>query len=254
MKILIVEDEPRTAIDLANTLREIDPLVEVVKITDSVESTLAFLAKKPTLDLAFFDIQLADGLSFDIFRETELPCPIVFCTAYDAYALQAFQTNGVGYILKPFDEKSVARALDKVKSLGKFYAEGQNQVAQMAKMAEQLQRHKKSSFLVSFQGKYLPISVQEVAFFTILGDNTWLYTFKGESFHLPHSLEELEGLVDPHQFYRANRQYLVNFAAVRHLENDFARKLNVKLTVKSPDPITVSKARASDFIRWMNER
>ncbi|MBK9014004.1 MAG: response regulator transcription factor [Saprospiraceae bacterium] len=210
--------------------------------------------KKPQLDLAFFDIQLADGLSFDIFKEVEVRCPVVFCTAFDDYALQAFQTDGVEYILKPFDENSVRRALDKVKFLGQFFGAGQAGHEKIAQVAEQMHRGKKSSFLVSFQGKFLPISVQDVAFFTILGEYTWLYTFKGESYNLPHSLEELEGMLDERQFYRANRQYLVNFAAVRHVENDFARKLAVKLTLKTPDPITVSKARASDFLRWMNER
>lgn len=249
MKILIAEDEPRTAIDLANTIKEVEPAAEIVKITDSVEGTVAFLSKKPPLDLAFFDIQLADGLSFDIFKEAELPCPVIFCTAFDDYALQAFQTNGVGYILKPFDEKSVRQALDKVQALDQFFSS-----EKIGQVAEQLHHGKKSSFLVSFQGKFLPISVKDVAFFTVLGENTWLYNFKGESFHLPHSLEELEGMLDEQQFYRANRQYLINYAAIHHVENDFARKLAVKLTVKAPDPIIVSKAKASEFLKWMNER
>ncbi len=249
MKILIAEDEPRTAIDLANTIKEVEPATEIVKITDSVEGTLAFLGKKPTLDLAFFDIQLADGLSFDIFKEAEVPCPVVFCTAFDDYALQAFQTNGVAYILKPFDEKSVRSALDKVQALDQFFSS-----EKIGQVAEQLHHGKKSSFLVSFQGKFLPVSVKDVAFFTVLGENNWLYNFKGESFHVPHTLEELEGMLDGQQFYRANRQYLVNFDAVHHVENHFARKLAVKLTVKTPDPIIVSKAKASDFLKWMNER
>lgn len=255
MKILIVEDEPRTAIDLANTVREVEPAAEVVKITDSVEGTVAFLAKNPSLDLAFFDIQLADGQSFDIFKEAELRCPVIFCTAFDDYALQAFQTNGVAYILKPFDEKTVRRALDKVQSLGQFFEAGQQQqLTQVVQAAESLRKGKKTSFLVSFQGKFLPIGVQDVAFFTVMGEYTFLYTLKGDSYHLPHSLEELESMLDPQQFYRANRQYIVNFDAVRHVENDAARKLSVKLTVKTPDPVIVSKAKASEFLKWMNER
>jgi len=255
MKILIVEDEPRTAIDLANTVREVEPAAEVVKITDSVEGTVAFLAKNPALDLAFFDIQLADGQSFDIFKEAELRCPVIFCTAFDDYALQAFHTNGVAYILKPFDEKTVRRALDKVQSLGQFFEAGQQQqLTQVVQAAESLRKGKKTSFLVSFQGKFLPIGVQDVAFFTVMGEYTFLYTLKGDSFHLPHSLEELESMLDPKQFYRANRQYIVNFDAVRHVENDAARKLSVKLTVKTPDPVIVSKAKASEFLKWMNER
>ncbi|MEZ4963245.1 MAG: LytTR family DNA-binding domain-containing protein [Saprospiraceae bacterium] len=254
MKILIAEDEPRTAIDLANTIKEVEPTAEIVKMTDSVEGTVAFLEKSPPLDLAFFDIQLADGLSFDIFKEAEVRCPIIFCTAFDDYAVQAFQTNGVAYILKPFDEKTVGRAIEKVKSLAAFYKDGNPDLEKLARAVERMQPSKKTSFLVSFQGKFLPIAVQDIAFFTVLGDNTWLYNFKGESYHLPHTLEELEGMLDEKQFYRANRQYLVNFDAVRHVENDFARKLSVKLALRTPDPVTVSKAKATDFLRWMNER
>ncbi len=254
MKILIAEDEPRTAIDLANTIKEVEPSAEIVKMTDSVEGTVAFLEKKPALDLAFFDIQLADGMSFDIFKETEVRCPVVFCTAFDGYAVQAFQTNGVAYILKPFDEKTVALAIKKVKSLAAFYKNGNPELEKLARAVGQLQSSKKTSFLVSFQGKFFPVSVQDIAFFTVLGDNTWLYNYKGESYHLPHTLEELEAMLDEKQFYRANRQYLVNFDAVRHVEHDSARKLIVKLSLRTPDPVTVSKAKASDFLRWMNER
>ncbi|MCC6726354.1 MAG: response regulator, partial [Saprospiraceae bacterium] len=134
MKVLIAEDEPRTAIDLANTVKEVEPDAEVVKITDSVEGTLAFLEKGPKLDLAFFDIQLADGLSFEIFKEVEVKCPVVFCTAYDEYALQAFQTNGVGYILKPFDDHAVRQAIGKVKQLGSFFSNDK-----IVQVAEQVQ-------------------------------------------------------------------------------------------------------------------
>jgi DNA-binding LytR/AlgR family response regulator len=254
MKILIAEDEPRTAIDLANTIKEVEPVAEIVKMTDSVEATVAFFEKNTPPDLAFFDIQLADGMSFDIFKETEVRCPVIFCTAFDEYAVQAFQTNGVAYILKPFDEKSVAKALAKVKSLAEFYQGKAPDLLPLARAVQDLQPVKKTSFLVSFQGRFFPVSVQDIAFFTLLGDSTWLYNFKGESYHLPHPLEELEALLDEKQFYRANRQYIVNFDAVRHVEHDVARKLAVKLAIRTPDPIIVSKAKASDFLRWMNER
>ncbi|TAK40434.1 MAG: response regulator transcription factor [Saprospiraceae bacterium] len=254
MEILIVEDEPLTAIDLANTIKEVEPAAQIIKMTDSIEATVSYLKNKPHIDLAFFDIQLADGLSFEIFKETELRCPVIFCTAFDEYALLAFQTNGVEYILKPFDEKSVGRAMEKVKSLANFYHKGNPDLEKIAKVMEQLQPSKKNNFLVNFQGKFFPISVKDIAFFTVLGDTTWLYTFKEESFYVPHSLEELESMLDERQFYRANRQYLINFAAVHHVENDFARKLSLKLSIRTPDAVIISKAKATDFLRWMNER
>ncbi len=204
--------------------------------------------------MAFFDIQLADGQSFEIFKEAEVRCPVIFCTAFDEYAVEAFQTNGVAYILKPFDEKPLTKAIEKVKSLADFYKHGNPALVNLAKAVEKLQPTKKTGFLVSFQGKFLPISTQDIAFFTVMGDTTWLYNFKGESYNLPHTLEELEEMLDGRQFYRANRQYIVNFGAIRHVENDFARKLALKLAIRPPDPVTVSKAKASDFLAWMKER
>lgn len=254
MKTLIVEDEPRTAIDLANTIKEVEPSVEILKITDSIESTVRFLREHPAPDLIFMDIELADGQSFEIFKQTEVRSPVIFCTAYDDYALQAFQTNGVDYILKPFDAKTVLRAITKVKGLAGFYREGNPDLAKLVQVAEHFQPVNKTSFLVSFQGKFLPIQISDIAFFTILGEAVWLFNFKGDRYYLPHSLEELEQMVGGNQFYRANRQYLVNFDAIRQVEHGFARKLTVKLAVKTPEPLTVSKAKASDFLRWMNER
>lgn len=254
MKMLIVEDEPRTAIDLANTVKEVEPAAEILKITDSIEGTVTFLREHPAPDLIFMDIELADGQSFEIFKQIEVRSPIIFCTAYDDYALQAFQTNSVDYILKPFDAKTVGRAIAKVKGLADFYRQGNPNLAKLSRIMEQLQPMQKTSFLVSFQGKFLPVQVSEIAFFTILGEAVWLFTFKGEHYYISHSLEELEEMVGDKQFYRANRQYLVNFDAIRQVEHGFARKLAVKLAVKTPGPVIVSKAKANDFLRWMNER
>lgn len=254
MKLLIVEDEPRTAIDLANTVKEVEPDAEILKITDSVEGAVRFLAEHPAPDLIFMDIELADGQSFEIFNQVEVRSPVIFCTAYNDYALQAFQTNGVDYILKPFDAKAVGRAIAKVKGLAEFYQTNNPDLSKLARAMEQLQPAQKTSFLVSFQGKFLPIQVADIAFFTVLGETVWLYPFKGGHYYVPYSLEELEGMVGNRQFYRANRQYLINFDAIREVEHGFARKLTVKLAVKTPDPVTVSKAKAGDFLRWMDER
>lgn len=250
MKILIVEDEPRTAVDLANTVREVEPSAEILHITDSIESTVRYLHEHPAPDLIFMDIELADGQSFEIFRLTEVRSPVVFCTAYDAYALQAFQTSGIDYLLKPFDARGVRRAIDKVRSLAAFYR--RPAAGQLVQVAEQMRTAQRTSFLVSFQGKYFPVQLADIAFFTVLGESAWLYTFKGERYYLPHTLEELESMAGSGQFYRVNRQYLVNFDAIREVEQGFARKLTVRLSVKTPDPVTVSKARAGEFLRWMN--
>ena len=256
MKILIVEDEPKTAQDLSETLQEIDPSITILGITDSIEGTLNFLAYPPAPDLIFLDIQLADGLSFDLFKETSIACPVVFCTAYDEYALRAFQTNGVAYILKPFSVGDVRLALDKVKSLASFF---RADVPDFRAFAEAIDTFRtngglKSNFLVSFRGNFIPIPTKEIALFYILGEDVCLQTFNGNTYLVPHSLEEIERMVGHQQFYRANRQHLINFELIESIEQDFARKLKIKPKVKCHDQITVSKAKASEFLQWMNTR
>lgn len=256
MKVLIVEDEPKTAQDLSDSLVEIDNSISILGITDSIEGTLNFLAYPPAPDLIFMDIQLADGLSFEIFRETEIACPVVFCTAYDEYALQAFQTKGVAYVLKPFNLNDLRSAIDKVKSLASFYRGDGNDLKDFAEVMENVWSSGglKSNFLVSFRGSFIPIPTKEIALFYILGDDVFLQTFKHNTYLVPHSLEEIERMVGYQQFYRANRQHLINFDLVESIEQDFARKLKIKPKVKCPDQITVSKAKASEFLQWMSTR
>ena len=256
MKVLIAEDEPKTAQDLSETLQEIDSSIQILGITDSIEGTVNFLAYPPSPDLIFLDIQLADGLSFDIFKETTISCPVVFCTAYDEYALQAFQTNGVAYVLKPFSTSDVRLALEKVKNLATFYRADSPDLRTLAEAMDTLRGSggMKSNFLVSFRGSFIPIPTKDIALFYILGEDVCLQTFKGNTYLVPHSLEEIERMVGAQQFYRANRQHLINFDLIDSVEQDFARKLKIKPTVKCPDQITVSKAKASEFLHWMDAR
>ncbi len=256
MRILIVEDEQRTALDLQATIREILPDAEFLATLDSVESAVDWLGKNPTPDLAFFDIQLADGLSFDIFQEVKVECPVVFCTAFDEHALHAFQVNGVDYILKPFDRESIRRALDKVRALENFFQKrDSNLEARLAKLlGEARQPAAKSTFLVSQRDKFLPIAVAAIAYFYIEHEVTFLHTFDNRRFMLGYTLDELEKMLDSRQFYRANRQFLINAMAVTEVEQYFARKLLLKLNAQTKEPIVVSKAKASEFLNWMENR
>ena len=256
MRILIVEDEQRTALDLQATIRELHPEADFLATLDSVESAVEWLGKNPMPDLAFFDIQLADGLSFDIFQEVKVECPVVFCTAFDEHALRAFQVNGVDYILKPFDRESVRRALDKVKALENFFQKPEgNLEARLSKLLrEARQPASKTTFLVSQRDKLLPIAVADCAYFYIEHEVTFLHTFDDRRFMLNHTLDELEKMLDARQFYRANRQFLVNAKAVTEVEQYFARKLLLKLNAHTKEPIVVSKAKASEFLQWMENR
>jgi DNA-binding LytR/AlgR family response regulator len=256
MRVLIVEDEPKTAQDLRDTLLEIDPTLHILGITDSIEGTLNFLAYPPAPELIFLDIQLADGLSFELFTEVQITCPVVFCTAHDNYALQAFQTNGIAYVLKPFTTQDIRLALDKVKSLAQFY---QSNVPDLSALATLLHGQPqsgglKSNFLVSFRGRFIPVPTKDIALFYILGEDVCLQTFAGNNYLVSHPLDDIEHMVGEQRFYRANRQYLINFELIESVEQDQARKLIIKTKVKCPSPITVSKAKASHFLHWLNMR
>lgn len=248
MKILIIEDEYRTALDLQATLFELEPEAMFLPVIDTVAAAVRFFQTQPPPDLAFFDVQLADGSSFDVFEEVEVKCPVVFCTAFDEYALQAFQTNGIDYVLKPFDRSAIARALDKVRRLENYF---QHRVAGERLPAGIRPAARKSTFLVSQRDRLLPIAAEDVAYFHIEHEVTFLHTFDGRRFVVNFTLEELEQSLDPDQFYRANRQFLVNFKAVQEVQQYFARKLLLKLNVNTRDALVVSKAKAGDFLRWM---
>ena len=194
------------------------------------------------------------GNSFDIFQEVRVECPVVFCTAFDEYALRAFQVNGVDYILKPFDRESVGRALNKVRNLQNFFQQGPAGMDKLAELLQQLKPSYKTSFLVGHRDKLLPIAVSDVAYFYIEHEITFLNTYEGKRYVVSHTLDELEHSLDPRQFYRANRQFLVNFRAVSEVEHYFARKLLLKLNASTKEPVVVSKAKASDFLSWMEQR
>ncbi|MBP6825867.1 MAG: response regulator transcription factor, partial [Saprospiraceae bacterium] len=205
--------------------------------------------------IAFFDIQLADGLSFDIFNETDVPCPVIFCTAFDEYALQAFQVNSVDYVLKPFDRESIHRALEKVKKLENFFQKKEGRFERLTDLLDKLRiSRSKNVFLVSQRDKLIPVSVSDIAYFYIEHEVTFLYTFDGRRFIVNHTLDELEKMLDPVLFYRANRQFLVNVKSVTEVEQYFARKLLLKLNTQTREPVVVSKAKASDFLQWMESR
>lgn len=254
MKVLIIEDEHLTALDLQAVLEETEPGVQVLGIIDSVDDAIRYLSTHPAPELIFMDIQLADGQSFEIFQEVRIESPVIFCTAFDEYALQAFQVNGVDYILKPFDRDSVGRALNKVKQLKNFFQQSPAHLEKLAEMLLQMKPAYKSSFLVVHRDKLLPIAVQDIAYFNIDHEITFLHTYDGKRYVVNHSMDELEKSLDPRQFYRTNRQFLVNYKAVQEVEHYFARKLLLKLNASTREPIVISKAKASGFLSWMEQR
>ncbi len=254
MKILIIEDEPQTAIDMAQTLKKVEPSIEVLDILDSVSSSVNYLTTNVMPELIYMDIQLADGLSFDIFRQVKITCPVIFCTAYDEYAINAFKLNGVDFILKPFDINSVRKSIEKINLLKTHFQKESQYTDLVTNFLSTLKPATKSCFLVNHKGKMIPIATSDIAYFFITDKLNFIFTFDGQKYLVDHSLEELERMVDSQQFYRVNRQYLLNFASIKEVEPYFNRKLVVKLSVKCTEQILVGKLKITDFKTWLSNR
>ena len=250
MKVVIIEDEVKTARDLEQCLKKADEGIEIVKRIDSVESGIAYFKDNPTPDLIFSDIQISDGLSFEIFKELTVYPPVIFCTAYNEYALEAFRSNGIDYILKPFDEESISASLQKYKTLKGGH--NKEETGRLLKLLEQLAEPRKNSLLINFRDKIFPVKVNAIAYFYVANDITMLYT-DGNLFPVQYSLDVLENMLDPKLFFRVNRQYFVNRRYILEAEQYFARKLVLKLTVSVKENITVSKAKSAQFLDWLEQ-
>lgn len=251
MQIVIIEDELLTAQDLASTLKKVEPDVEIVAVLDSVQEAVAFFSEPSRrFDLIFSDIQLGDGLSFEIFQQLQVQAPIIFCTAYDEYALKAFKVHSIHYMLKPFNVQSVGEALAKFHSL-------RSSLAQSAVSYENLLQILKPrpgprSVLVYYQDKIMPVKLEAVALFYIEHETTFLTTFENMTYPISKTLDELDQMSGP-DFYRANRQVLVNRRAIKDTVQYFGRKLALNLVIPFEEKITVSKTKVSEFLEWLSQ-
>ena len=254
MEILIVEDELKTAKALGHLITEIEPGSQIVALIQSVEGAVSFLQDNPAPDLIFMDVQLADGLCFEIFKAVRIASPIVFCTAYDAYALEAFKANGIDYVLKPFSGEGIAAAIGKVHQLKNFFQTHSSDIALMKQLLSSLGQRGKKGFLVFKQQKYQTVPTEQIAFFYIRNDKAMIMTLDAQEFPLTQSLDEVHQQLDPKDFFRLNRQYLISFNAIKHVEHYFARKLNVHMRVSTPEKLLVGKDKSTLFLNWLSSR
>ena len=255
MKIAIIEDEPKIAESLKLILMEIDSSISVMKILSSVKSSVEWLrVNQSRCDLLFMDINLTDGLSFEIFNQIESNTPIVFVTAYDQYALDAFKVNGVDYILKPFDKTKIKQSLKKFKSLTQT---GSNPIS-----AESLQHllevvasktitNKRKSYLVYHQDKLIPLAVDDISWFYKSNQVTYACTISNKKYVIDDALDKIQNEVSSVNFYRANRQFIVSKNAIENIAIYFNGRLIVNILPKPDEKILVSKAKATDFKNWL---
>ncbi len=252
MKIVIIEDEQLIAEDLKDLLLKVDSNIEILAMIDSVASANDFFKVEQEIDLIFSDIHLGDGLSFEIFTENTIEIPVVFCTAYDQYALEAFKVNGIDYILKPFSKEVIINALDRYKNLSRAMISSSANIHKVVDIIRHSTQSKNQTLLIHYKEKIIPVSLENIALFYIRNESTYIYTFDQENYVINKNLEELELLVG-NDYFRANRQFLVHRKAIKDASSSINRKYLINLSLPFKEQITVSKEKMTAFLRWLTD-
>lgn len=253
MKVLIVEDEAAVARNLVDILVESEPEAEILGVLESVGETLEWLSNNPSPELGFFDIKLADGSCFEIFEKSRIDFPVIFTTAYDSFALEAFKVNSVDYLLKPVSRADLGKALNRYKKYFNFNYRADNQILiETIRQFRQLQKKEyKQNFLVYIRDRIIPVPVDNIAYFFLDNEKVWCLTFEGRKYMMDEPLDRIQSQLDPENFFRSNRQFIVSRKSVQSAAQYFQRKLKLALKPESDQPVMVSKARTSEFKQWL---
>ncbi|WP_298650539.1 LytTR family DNA-binding domain-containing protein [uncultured Proteiniphilum sp.] len=249
MTAVIVEDEVAAAQNLERLLKSIDENIDIIAVLQNVDESIEWFSTNTLPDVVFMDIHLADGDSFSIFKNIEIRCPIIFTTAYDQYALKAFEVNSIDYLLKPISKKSLEKSLTKLKN---FPPNNHNSdmIAQIMKSINQVNKIHKKSFLIPFKDKLIPVSSDDIAYVYSQNKKAVITCFNKRDYTMDTSLDDFLKQLDPDLFFRANRQFIISHQAVTDLSMWFDGKLAVNLSVATPERIIVSRARVADFKKW----
>lgn len=247
MNVLIVEDETTAYENMVDLLALVDPNIHVVGNTESIRQTIKWLGEHEAPDLIFMDIHLSDGSAFVIFDEIRIEIPIIFTTAYDRYAIEAFKVNSIDYLLKPVKEDDMRRALTKFSKWGRpDISQYLSQIAQMVSKPNYSDK-----ILIPYKDKLLPVSLSEIACFYTTDKNTFVFLKNGMKYPYGKALDQIYSTLNPHDFFRANKQFIVARNSVSNITIWFDNRLLVSLEVDTPERIYVSKNRASEFKAWM---
>ena len=246
MRIVIIEDEFYSAERLQKMILDITPNSQILIILDSIKSSINWFKQNLEYDLVFMDIQLADGISFSIFDSVQISKPIIFTTAYDEYALKAFKVNSIDYLLKPIAEADLKKSFDKLKKLTQ-----NTDVSKLVKYFKLSQNEYKQRFLVHNGSVMLPIKTDKIAFFYIHNQLTLLLTNKGNKYMIDNTLDEIENLINPVQFFRINRQMIISIGCIKKIEPFFSNRLILFTHPDFFEDVIVSKRKVSSFKKWI---
>ncbi|MBA4367022.1 MAG: DNA-binding response regulator [Desulfobacterium sp.] len=254
MKVVIIEDEMAASRRLEKMLKKIDPQIEILAMLDSIDDTVNWLTNNGEPDIIFADIQLSDGVCFDIFKHVQTKSAVIFTTAYDEYAVEAFKVNSIDYLLKPINPEALSRSIEKFHNLKMTYAESdKNRFESLLSMLDQTGKDYKSRFLVKTGQNMKIVSTNEIAYFLIENQLVFLITKQNNRFLIEQTLDELEKRLDPKLFFRINRQMIISLDSVRTIHPYFNSRLKLDVTPDRELEILVSRMKVNDFKKWIDQ-
>lgn len=246
MKVIIMEDEQRAANHLQRMIARVAPDLEISHVFETVREALAHLQQDSSVDLVFSDVQLADGISFDIFSKVSLNCPIIFTTAYDTYAIDAFNANGIDYLLKPIEEDRLEKAINKARIL----SPGQRKV-DLSRIGAS-KRPLKSRFMVRVGERIKTIMIEDILAFYSFEKTTYLHTNQHRNYIIDYSLEELENMLDSKRYFKINRRYILSIEACSQIVAWSNNRLKIDIEGIDDPKIIVARERVRDFKAWLD--
>ena len=248
MRIVIIEDEKISANNLIEIIKEVRPDCTILALLTSVTKAVKFLKKEIEFDIIFSDIELGDGISFQIFKQVNIKVPVIFCTAFDKYALEAFNANGIDYILKPFAAEKVNAAIEKYENFTNIHKKNYSELLNC--VSKKNSQETNQSILIHQNDKIIPLNKANIAIMYLNQGSVKLFTFDNKSYHSQQSLEDFEKKNDSN-FFRANRQFIINRKAIKEVALHFNRKLLINLSIKFKEQIFISKEKAPNFLIWL---
>ena len=248
MKIVILEDEGRAVNHLKRLIGEVAPQMELTGTFETVGEAISFLEQDPPVDLIFSDVQLADGTSFEIFSRIKVPCPIIFTTAYDTYAIEAFNTNGIDYLLKPIEAERLRQAIEKARQL----SSGSSLDELLSRITQGDTRSYKSRFMVKVGEKIKTIMTEDILAFYSFERTTFLFTRDRRNYIIDYSIEDLESLLDPGHYFRINRKYIVSIKACSQIIAWSNSRLKIDIEGIDDQKIVVARERVREFKHWLD--
>jgi DNA-binding LytR/AlgR family response regulator len=253
MTILIIEDEPQAAQRLETLVKELIPDAKIAAKIDSVKKSVQWFKSNPAPDLVLMDIQLADGISFQIFEQHPINSPVIFTTAYDAYALKAFKVNSIDYILKPVDKAELGAALKKLQSITGNESDTKQLLNNIEQAVQMLMKKYKTRFVIKVGEHLKTVEIENVRYFYSQDKATFCVTDDNRNFILDFTLEQLEEMLDPEVFFRINRKYFVRSAAIQDIISYTNSRLKLVLKGSQDTDIIVARERVQEFKEWLDK-